>query len=391
MGRSVLAMLITLAAAGAWSQGVHRGVPRLTLASGIAQTLSRECGACHSPQLSFWIRHAHSHYLVDPDSDPRYVYARWQDDAPGYAAHVQGRFERQEVDLAYGVLQIQIYFRRTPDGHVLFPAQWNLREERWEALPPELREVQTSGATWERQCAGCHTTGFDPEDGTFEEANTGCGACHGDGLEHLESGGREPILRPSTLEPRRRSAVCGACHSRGRSRSLDRPYPVGFRPGGLLKDVFTLEEPRPGETTEAFWPDGTERLPFMEYLGFLQSGHYRVGLSCTTCHLPHGSEHPRSIRRKSADLCRGCHDAREPGGRTHRAHPQKAATCVDCHMSLSNPRPDRAHFRTHTFRFLNPVRALETPGKPSSCTVSCHSGKDDRWAADAMETWSAGE
>lgn len=380
------AALFLWLAGGAGADAPHMGVSRITLSSGIAQTVSRQCGACHNPEFSTWTLHAHSRFLVDPSRDPRLVAARWGEKVPGWAEHVAGRFGPEDLALAYGVIETQVYFRRDPDGHRLLPAQWNHRSGGWEPLGPEPAAAAAGGITWEEGCAGCHTTGFSPADGTFVEAGAGCEACHGPGGAHRQSGGRGAILRPSDLEPKLRSAICGACHARGRDRATGRPYPVGFEPGTALESVFELARPVPGETTALFWPDGTERQPFMEYEAFLQSGHYRAGLSCTTCHLPHGSDQPRGLRRRTADLCLGCHGEVLGAVVAHRAHPAGRADCVDCHMSPVNPEAGSNRVRTHTLRFLSPAGSLAT-GTPTSCTGACHPGKDAAWAAGAMKGW----
>jgi len=364
----------------------HTGVSRISLGSGIAQTQSRRCGSCHNPEFALWALHPHSRFLVDPARDPRLVAAQWGEGAAGWKEHVAGRFGPKDVALAFGVIETQIYFRRDPDGHRPLPAQWDHRNNRWDAPGPLLASAVAAGTTWEAGCAGCHTTGFSPADGSFTEAGAGCAACHGSGEAHLATGGQGPILRPSELEPGRRSELCGACHARGRDRVTGLPYAVGFQPGKSLGDVLELAAPEPGRTTEFFWSDGTERLPFMEYQGFVQSGHYRVGLACTTCHLPHGSDQVRGLRRRTADLCLGCHGDVLGAVRAHTAHPEGKADCVGCHMSPVDPSARAARVRTHTFRFLAPDRS-GAAARPSSCTGACHPGKDSAWAAEALRGW----
>ncbi|MBE0617312.1 MAG: hypothetical protein IH608_05225, partial [Proteobacteria bacterium] len=251
-------------------------------------------------------------------------------------------------------------------------------------LGPLAALAAAARTTWEEGCAGCHTVGFSPADGSFEEAGAGCAACHGPGDGHLATEGQGMILDPSALDPRRRSEICGACHARGRDRATGRPYPVGFVPGMALGDVLDLAAPVPGRATELFWPDGTERLPFMEYQGFAQSGHYRVGLTCTTCHLAHGSEQARGLRRRTAELCLECHGDVLGAVRAHTAHPAGKADCVDCHMSPVDP--GAGGVRTHTFRFLDPARGPDG-AMPSSCTGACHPGRAPGWAAEAMHAW----
>ncbi len=382
---------LVLLVVGAAAAGLmETRVSRVTLSSGVAQGPSRQCGACHSPEFALWVGHAHSRFLVDPKRDPRHLLARWGAGTPGWE-HVQGRFDRGDVALGYGVLETQVYFRRGEKGLELLPAQWDIAGRRWEPLPADLAAVRQAGTTWEEGCAGCHVTGFDPRDGSFVEANVGCAACHGDGAAHGAAGGRAPILRPSTLEAGRRAMICGACHARGRSLQSGRPYPEGFVPGQDLGTAYALEQPRAGEATAFFWADGTEKLPFMEYQGFVQSDHARYGLHCTSCHLPHGSDHAHSLRRKAQELCQGCHPAAAQGGgrsRAHGRHPAGAAACIDCHMPPLGVGLVRA--RSHTFRSPAPARSAQGLSPPGCVTAQCHPNRSAGWAADICDQWGKG-
>lgn len=381
-----LALLAGFLPAAGWGDALHRGVSGLTRASGISESPSRECGACHSAQFALWVGHPHSHFLIDPAKDPKLFEARWESDTPGWAQYGAGRFHRGDVALVYGLLQIQVLFREDSDGHRLLPAQWNLREGRWEALPKELDALRKANRTWEQECAGCHVTGLQPHAGSYTERNVGCAACHGDGTAHLASDGKDPILHPGKLSPGRRAEICGACHSRGHSMASERPYPTGFQPGKALAQSFTLIRPAAGQTTDHFWADGTERLPYMQYPGFIQSGHSREGLDCVTCHNPHGSDREHNLRRRTDELCTGCHDAVAQRCREHEVHPSGAAVCADCHMAITNPHSGQGLVHTHTFRVLQPGRT-PTHGMPSSCTVECHAGRGPDWAASILEEW----
>ena len=305
----LLLALALLCSAPSAAGFMESGVARLTRETGVAQSGSRPCGACHSSEFALWSGHPHSHALIDPQRDPRRIMARWGPQVPGWGEHVEGRFVREQVARAFGVGNSQVYFRADPDGHRLLPARWDLAGRRWLALPGELARVEQAGATWEERCAGCHTTGYRPAERRYDEFNVGCMACHGDGAEHLASEGRSPVLRPSLLDPKRSAEVCGACHSRGADPLTGAPYAARFRAGAVLGDTFRVAPPAPAGD-RWFWPGGVERLPYMEYQGFMQSAHFREGLRCTSCHLPHGSPYGKALVRRTEELCGECHDRR---------------------------------------------------------------------------------
>ncbi len=81
-----------------------------------------------------------------------------------------------------------------------------------------LRTADGSG--WDNskfalRCAGCHTSGIDPQAGTFTVAGITCDRCHGQvPREHT---GDKKLVRFSSLhpkDPKEVVAVCGACHLR---------------------------------------------------------------------------------------------------------------------------------------------------------------------------------
>jgi predicted CXXCH cytochrome family protein len=380
----LLLVLFLLSCLPAGAGFMESGVARLTREAGVAQSWSRRCGACHSSEFALWSRHPHSHALIDPKRDPRRITARWGRGVSGWTEHVEGRFEREQVDRAFGVVRYQVYFRATSDGHRLLPARWDLREGRWSPLTGEQAKAQQDGAAWESRCAGCHTTGYEPAERSFTEMNVGCGACHGDGSEHLSSEGKAPVLRPGLLTPERDAEVCGACHSRGEDPVLGTPYAARHRPGAVLSDTFRVSSEMDGGAE--FWPGGVERLAYMEFQGFVRSAHFRAGLRCTSCHLPHGSEFGKALVRRTEELCVQCHGPGLSGGPVHTAHPAGAAGCADCHMTVVNPGAADAAVRTHTLRFLEPERTANL-GMPSSCTATCHPERGQDWAATVVRGW----
>lgn len=138
------------------------------------------------------------------------------------------------------------------------------------------------------ECMQCHTTGYDPETGTWKEEGIACTACHfGQTGPHPET--------PMPTDPS--SRMCGTCH------------------------VDTYEE----------WQT---------------SAHGEGELTCVRCH----NAHTTSLKVGSMkDLCGTCHT--EEGyffGDT--GHAQVGLECTDCHLRVSDTQIGEGHAkRMHTF------------------------------------------
>jgi hypothetical protein len=141
---------------------------------------------------------------------------------------------------------------------------------------------------WESQsnnpeCLACHTTGFVPRTGEFEQEGVTCKACHGD----------TPANHP--------------------------PEPMPTDPG-----TDTCANCHP--TTYEEWQ---------------QSAHGQQQLSCTTCHQPH----PQTLRFESAKaLCLNCHGEDARDDYVHLTHAER--DCTDCHWHRAEAEDLLAHFES---------------------------------------------
>jgi cytochrome c553 len=70
-----------------------------------------------------------------------------------------------------------MYLQKTGDNIIVLPAQYNVSKGEWKEYFPDEKKKRN----WITECAGCHSTGFDPEKKTFVEMGIGCEACHGPG------------------------------------------------------------------------------------------------------------------------------------------------------------------------------------------------------------------
>lgn len=120
------------------------------------------------------------------------------------------------------------------------------------------------------ECLACHTTGFDPETGTYKAEGITCEACH------------SPIITDHPLAPMssdRSAELCGKCH------------------------------------TEA-------------HFEWKISKHREEGVDCAACHDPHGA----GLKTETAgDLCATCHRSRASNF-AHSEHSVEGLDCTDCHL-----------------------------------------------------------
>lgn len=279
---------------------------------------------------------------------------------------------------------------------------------------------------WTVKCAGCHTTGYDPNTRTWNELNIGCEACHGPGSDHALS------ENPSDIIIDRSSEGCGHCHIRAESVAMGGftnkqfNFPIGYELGNPASLQFI---PEALNIAASFFPDGTanrhrEQYLDMNYPGRTPTKHYQQGVSCTKCHNPHSagilSTYPTGLPAgkygvkiydnvnnttnhvawssgdnlwhpdthaaiSKQDLCKACHTTVSD----HHVHQFTAAaqaanvTCVDCHM------PDvinidsatlRGALAPHRFTAMMPATSIKygPTTQPNSCTYRCHqsSGAD---------------
>lgn len=164
-----------------------------------------------------------------------------------------------------------------------------------------------------------HVVGFNAADNTFLEAGVACQACHGPGSAHMKAKTNDDkkaaIIRPQELDTTaKKTSLCGRCH--GDYTVAGKPFAADFKPGD---DLFAMEGFKLNEVTTP----GT----FTILNDFMCSKHAQKDVTCITCHTPHGvAEAEPSLRKKTPDLCLGCHaDA-------HKGTERATADCKTCHM-----------------------------------------------------------
>ena len=389
----------------------------------------------------------------------RYAFSR-QDGVPQVTIRAGDRpAETYRVDYTLGAKRFQGYLSTLPDGRMyVLPIFWHVESGRWldwkETTPipdgaHDLKQI------WNVNCFNCHATnldrGFAAETRAYRthwtELGIGCEACHGPGRDHIaltDAWAADPqsmpryssrasnrqlsatlkIFSPRSADPRRTFDSCAYCH--GNKRNLFTTFAAGDR----YEDhalPFLVSEPLPEFDAQGeFWPDGRPNR-FNRPQALTLSGCFKAGaVTCTSCHVAHGSGNDFSLKvnvhdaREGDRLCTQCHQSPPaepvagatplaPGTRArissrpadgpdsripwtdaqlsaHSFHPADSAgsRCVGCHMSDVNWRLLMRR-RDHTFQPPVPETTAAF-GVPNACTT-CHDDKTPEWAARQMDAW----
>jgi len=365
--------------------------------------------------------------------------------------------QRHAVALSVGgALSYQQYVTRValPGGgftHLVLPFSYQLagsdqrpsdrdwtwvgyRIEDWYDLDASTLRRPAHEQAFDRQCAGCHVTGFSLRgdattgfrasaavdrdgvfdldgDGSRELLAVGCEACHGPGSEHIERAPRgQRIVSPSLLTPERQSALCGSCHGRGRGKGgelapLDAAHHMP-RPGIRRSELLASHLSELSAAEDATFSSGDSRLGRAQYSDFVRSAKYRspnLLVSCIDCHAPHREPGIAADLRFAANddqgSCAGCHaepkdrnaHAKQKTNYDHvRGVDQSNLTCARCHMpktatagahtpalsDRSSPSSVVDYFHgdrtSHRFTFVDRSAAAEQPVVATNGCAFCH-------------------
>ena len=361
---------------------------------------SAVCASCHKAIYDRWRTTRMANVVRDPATHPEAVIPDFSKPDPLLT------FTLRDVALVYGSRWKQRYFRRSGTSYTVLPAQWDITHHRWlpffvkadedwwATLYPPDNAARPTGPL----CDGCHSVGYDLKTGAVTEWNVGCERCHGPGSAHVARPVRATILNPARLDDVAANDTCVQCHSQGRpiGNPIDGHYvdwPVGFAMGGRLADHWTLEARHPGQTNFYYFPDGTAHKNRMQGNDYVQSLMYTRGVTCFSCHDPHGSDNVAMLRARGNDMCLSCHAPGTATGpraasieaHTHHRADSPGSACVACHMPAIETELGSVKVHAHTFRFIPPAQTIAT-GEPNACTL-CHTDRTPAWASAALASW----
>jgi hypothetical protein len=189
----------------------------------------------------------------------------------------------------------QLYITKIGPSHYVLPVQFNAKTSEYVPyntsewydqanVPIAKTALRIAATSYERRCAGCHSTGVkigvNPTSGlwtmSYSDMNVACEACHGPGSDHVYNAPtvelkKATIVNPATLVARKdlngdgnrniidnliaQNAVCYQCHQSGTglfgtgdgallypSKAAANGNPVLYRPGQDLRDYFAITQ-----------------------------------------------------------------------------------------------------------------------------------------------------
>jgi len=392
----LLPLAVTMAIMAAGCNSVFTPVPEEISATYVG---SDSCQECHVEIHSRWKETLMANVLQDPRERPNAILGDFTTDDPLVT------FAPDDVVFTYGSKWKQRYYTQIGADYFIFPAQWDVRNQRWRRYFP-----QPGGDWWTAHypedpmqrptgplCDGCHSVNYDITSRTPTEWNVGCEACHGPGSVHNLSQTADSIVNPTRLDPVLADDICIQCHSQGQPREnpIEGRYydwPVGFAPGSRLAEFWELEGPHLGEETFTHWPEGSAHKNRMQGNDYVQSQMYVKGVTCYGCHDVHGTDHEADLIAPGNDICLECHGPQLQAGprgsiayHTQHEADGEGSLCVACHMPPIARTVGDVHVRSHTFKFISPA-LTNLYGIPNPCTT-CHDDQTIGWALEALEGW----
>jgi predicted CXXCH cytochrome family protein len=361
---------------------------------------SAACQSCHTAIYDRWSKTLMANVVRDPKQHPDAIIPDLAKPDPLVT------FNEDDIAFVYGSKWKQRYFTKIGDDYFPLPAQWDVTHKLWRKYfvangadwwvpfyPPDNAQRPTGPL-----CDGCHSVNYDIATKTVTEWNVGCERCHGPGSAHVDNPVRETIVNPARLDYVHASDTCIQCHSQG--QPLKNPingkyydWPVGFQMGLDLNDFWKLEDHKLGETTFTHFADGTAHKNRMQGNDFITSLMYARGVTCFSCHDPHGSTNDAMLRQPASTVCLSCHGPNSQNGphaatieqHTHHAAGSPGSQCVACHMPKIEQTIADVNVSSHTFHFVYPVRT-DSLKVPNACNV-CHTDKSTAWTTDALVRW----
>lgn len=274
----------------AWG-GNHAGKPVPEFVQG------DECLFCHRNTIGVtWQKNAHG------------VAVRQREDAPELAKLLDGQSLPAEVakqiEYFLGSRHRVRFLKKEGYGKfAILNARMALGENGQAAKLLDAERPAWDKEKFANRCAGCHTTGVDPETRTFSAFGHDCYACHGDvTLDHTKDTSLVLLSKKRRNDARVVASLCAQCHLRdGKSQSTGLPYPNNFIAGDNLFQDFAVEWARADDEKL----NAGDRHVWRNVRDVALKGDEAI--TCLNCHQVHGGGSFKHRRVLRAPICAECH------------------------------------------------------------------------------------
>jgi hypothetical protein len=329
---------------------------------------SDRCGECHREKYDGWRQTFHATVVKDAKKNPEAVLGDFS--VPGLG------FTLDDVEYTIGGHWDQRYMKKIGDDYYVLPKLWSVSSQTWRPYNVWAWRKMPYG----KYCKGCHVTNYDPTGNVpVSEHRIGCEACHGPGWNHASTEGTKPIVNPRKIPPDRANMICAACHVRGKDRSGEYHFPVGYLPGEDLGAYYVPEKKAPEESNTQsiarLWGEWEEKRAS------------NAGRQCDVCGI-NGASPDKKKSAGAMDFCKSCHDFADDKYAQHTHHPATVEiACSDCHLQRQKDIMNPQTFDVHTPEyFLLHVENCYDRRFENAC-VACHGSKGTEWARGIVERW----
>lgn len=350
---------------------------------------SETCKKCHLEHYDSWKMTLHSRMLQDAQKNRDVLIApidekRIREDLAKLSAKLKVPADQiyvpkeSEIKYTIGSQWKQRFLVEKAGKLYISPIQYNADTHRW----VNYHEKDWDKRPWIKKCGGCHSTGANLEKNTFSEPGVACEACHGKGSWHaalpktavFEK--RKTIVNPAKLTMGVAVQICGSCHNRGHATKVKGAgWPVGYEPGKSLEAYYQSTSYAAGDVKHVY-ANEFSKGHHQQYIDWVQSQHYKEGVTCTSCHYVHqiGIPPTRSQTLSAGSKqCFSCH-IQVNNNLAHSIH--SFANCIGCHMPRIAKSAESGDIHSHVFVTLLPEDTLKNPKIPNSCQT-CHKHKNE--------------
>lgn len=407
---------------------------------------SENCQSCHQDNYQSWKENTLHPYMFRPLKSEDEILGDFESGDPAVT------FNKSDVQFILGNKWEQMYVKMIDGEYYPLPAKWHIMLKKWEPykvdswhktkMSYKCNGCHTTGfdpntlkfAEFGIGCEACHGPGSLHQQNNMKLQDIGCSICHADDKSTSSSESLDII---SSVSP----SVCGQCHNRGTNTAQEPAregkfnFPLQFSPDGDVTKSINPSTLKNDKNEKYWWGNGISKNRHQEFSDWSNSKHanahtllvenykkedgrgelkdeclqchsteYRhapadakpglgevqFGITCVTCHEPHGHDKKDPTFGDGSSVCSSCHigsmgQISGEKGQPHIPCPITEVSCADCHMPKVVKTGGFFSLRSHAFKIIPPAETLKT-GTPNSCqNGGCHDDKNLEWAQQAFK------